>query len=213
VLADFTNNTGEPVFDGTLREALAIRLEESPFLKVMSDEDMRQDLRLMSRSPDQHITNAIAREVCIREADKAMIAGSIARLGTAYAITLQATNCKSGEVLARVQVQAENKEHVLQAIRAVGGEIRVKLGESLSSIQKLDRPFEQVTTPSLEAFQAFARGAEESASHGSFPALPFFQRAIELDPDFALAYFSKAPCTTTSVTLRSGTSTRGKPSL
>jgi hypothetical protein len=172
-----------------MMRALAIRLEESPFLKVMSDEEMRQALRLMGRSPDQHITNDIAREVCIRAPDKAMISGSIERLGTAYAITLQATNCQSGEVLARGQLQAEDKEHLLHAVRAVGGEIRVKLGESLSFIQKLDRPFEQVTTPSLEVFQAFARGMEESASQGSFPALPFFQRAIELDPDFALAYF------------------------
>jgi eukaryotic-like serine/threonine-protein kinase len=188
VLADFTNNTGDPVFDGTLREALAIRLEESPFLKVMSDEEMRQDLRLMSRPPDQHITNDIAREVCIREGDKAMISGSVARLGSAYAITLQATNCQSGDVLARGQVQAQDKEHVLQAVRGAGGDIRVKLGESLSSIQRLDRPFEKVTTPSLEAYQAFAQGAEQE-SLGSFPAaISFFKRATELDPNFADAY-------------------------
>jgi serine/threonine protein kinase/tetratricopeptide (TPR) repeat protein len=188
VLADFTNTTGDSVFDGTLREALAIRLEESPFLKVMSDEELRQDLRLMGRSPDQHITNDIAREVCIREADKAMISGSIARLGSAYAITLQATNCQSGDVLARGQVQAEDKEHVLQAVRTAGGEIRVKLGESLSSIQRLDRPYMQVTTPSLDAFQAFTQGMEQ-AVHGSFPpAIRFFQRATELDPNFATAY-------------------------
>jgi serine/threonine protein kinase/Flp pilus assembly protein TadD len=190
VLADFTNNTGEPVFDGTLREALAIRLEESPFLKVMSDEEMRQDLRLMGRSPDQHITNDIARQVCIREGDKAMISGAIARLGTAYAITLQAANCQSGDVLARGQVQAGDKEHVLQAIRAVGGEIRVKLGESLSSFQKLDRPFEQVTTPSLEALHAYSQGYDEIL-RGSMPAAArFFQRATELDPNFAQAYSS-----------------------
>ena len=190
VLADFTNNTVEPVFDATLREAVAIRLEESPFLKVMSDEEIRQELRLMGRPPDQHISNDIARELCIREADKAMVSASITRLGTAYAITLRATNCQSGEVLARGQVQAENKEHVLPAIRAVGGEIRAKLGESLSSIQQLDRPFEQVTTPSLEAFQAFTDGEEELAQ-GSFPpAMRSFQRAIELDPNFALAYAS-----------------------
>jgi eukaryotic-like serine/threonine-protein kinase len=189
VLADFTNNTGEPVFDGTLREALAIRLEESPFLKVMSDEEMRQDLRLTGRSPSEHITNDIAREVCIREADKATISGSITQLGTAYAITLQAANCQSGEVLARGQVQAQDKEHVLKAVAVAGGEIRVKLGESLSSIQKLDRPFWQVTTPSLEAFQTYAQG-EEQARHGSFSAaISSFQRATELDPNFASAYF------------------------
>jgi serine/threonine protein kinase/Flp pilus assembly protein TadD len=187
VLADFTNNTGEPVFDGTLREALAIRLEESPFLKVMSDEEMRQELRLMGRSPDQHITNEIAREVCIREGDKAMISGSIAGFGKTYVITLQAVNCQSGDVLARGQVQGEDKDHVLKAVASAGGDIRVKLGESLSSILKLDRPFEKVTTPSLEAFQAYARGSEQ-ARHGSFAARPFLQRATELDPNFALAY-------------------------
>jgi serine/threonine protein kinase/Flp pilus assembly protein TadD len=188
VLADFTNNTGDSVFDGTLREALAIRLEESPFLKVMSDEEMRQDLRLMGRSPDQHITNDIAREVCIREADKAMISGSIARLGTAYAITLQAANCQTGDVLARGQVEAEDKDHVLKAVRAAGGEIRVKLGESLSSIEKLDQPYMQVATPSLEAFQACAQGMEQ-ITNSSFPAaIRLLQRATELDPNFAMAY-------------------------
>jgi serine/threonine protein kinase/Flp pilus assembly protein TadD len=193
VLADFTNNTGEPVFDGTLREALAIRLEESPFLKVMSDEEMREELRLMGRSPDQHITNGIAREVCVREGDKAMISGSIASLGRTYAITLQAANCKSGDVLARGQVQAQDKEHVLQAVSGVGGDIRVKLGESLSSIQRLDRPYGdfvvEATTPSLEAFQAFTQG-EERYLQGLVPAATrSLQRATELDPSFAAAYY------------------------
>jgi eukaryotic-like serine/threonine-protein kinase len=187
VLADFTNNTGEPVFDGTLREALAIRLEESPFLKVMSDEEIRQDLRLMGRSPDQHITNEIAREVCIRENDRAMISGSIAGFGKTYAITLQATNCKTGDVLARGQVQADNKEHVLQAVRGVGGEIRVKLGESLSLIQQLGRPLARATTPSLEALQAYVQSVEQR--NHSFPAsIRSLQRATELDPNFAVAY-------------------------
>jgi eukaryotic-like serine/threonine-protein kinase len=188
VLADFTNRTGDPVFDGTLREALAIRLEDSPFLKVMSDEEMREDLRLMGRSPNEHITNDIAREVCIREDDKAMISGSIVGLGETYAITLQATNCQGGDVLTRGQVQAKDKDHVLKAVAAAGAEMRLKLGESLRSIQKLDRPFEHVTTPSLEAFQAYIQGVEQE-EQGSFPvAARSFERATELDPNFANAY-------------------------
>lgn len=160
VLADFTNNTGDPVFDGTLREALAIRLEESPFLKVISDEEMRQQLRLMGRPPNEQITNTVAREVCIREADKAMISGSIGRLGQTYAITLQAINCQRGDVLARGQVEAPDKDRVLRAVAAAGRKIRLKLGESAGSIQNLDDEFEarRVSTPSLEAFQAFTLG-------------------------------------------------------
>jgi eukaryotic-like serine/threonine-protein kinase len=175
VLADFTNKTGDPVFDGTLREALAIRLEESPFLKVMSDEEMRQELQLMGRSPDQHITNDLAREICIREGDKATISGSIAGFGKTYAITLQAANCQTGEVLARGQLEAQDKDHVLKAVSGAGGDIRVKLGESLSSIQKLDRDYGQATTPSFAAFQAYAQGWEQRFHGGYLPAIRSFQ--------------------------------------
>lgn len=190
VLADFRNSTGEPVFDGTLREALAIRLEESPFLKVMSDVEMRQDLRLMGRSPGEHITNEIAREVCVREGEKAMISGSIAPLGKAYAITVEASACESGEALARGQAEAEDKEHVLKALAKLGNEIRLKLGESLSSIRRLStyKEARQATTPSLEAFQAYAQGMEQDGLGNIILAHRSFERAIELDPSFASAY-------------------------
>jgi tRNA A-37 threonylcarbamoyl transferase component Bud32/Flp pilus assembly protein TadD len=188
VLADFTNTTGDTVFDGTLREALAVQLEQSPFLKIMGDEQVRQDLRFMGRSAGERITNQAAREICQRESEKAMIGGSIASLGKTYAITLQATNCQTGESLAREQVEAEDKEHVLRAVATAATKMRAKLGESLASIRKLNVPNQQVTTTSLEAFQAFALGRAQRFSGLSSAAIPFYQRAIELDPNFASAY-------------------------
>jgi eukaryotic-like serine/threonine-protein kinase len=188
VLADFTNTTGDTVFDGTLREALAVQLEQSPFLKILGDEQVRQDLRFMGRSAGERITNQAAREICQRENEKAMIGGSIASLGKTYAITLQATNCQTGESLACEQVEAEDKEHVLRAVATAATKMRAKLGESLSSIQKLAVPSEQVTTTSLDAFQAYALGRAQLNLGSSLTALPFFQRATELDPNFALAY-------------------------
>jgi tetratricopeptide (TPR) repeat protein len=190
VLADFTNTTGDPVFDGTLREALAAQLEQSPFLKILGDEQMRQDLSFMGRSAGERITNQIAREICQREGEKAMIGGSIASLGKTYAITLQATNCRTGEVLAREQVEAEDKEHVLRAVATASTKMRAKLGESLASIEKLAVPSEEVTTTSLEAFQAYALGREQGRSGLWLASIPFFQRATELDPNFAAAYGS-----------------------
>ena len=188
VLADFANNTGDPIFNTTLREALAVQLEQSPFLKIMGDEQVRQDLKFMGHSPDEHITNQLAREICQREGDKAMVSGMIAGFGNSYPITLEATNCRTGEPLAREQVQAAGKDHVLQAISAAVSGMRRKLGESLASIQKLDRPLEQVTTTSLEAFQNYSLG-EEQFSRGDFVAsIPFFQRATELDPNFGSAW-------------------------
>ena len=159
VLADFTNSTGDPVFDGTLREALAVQLDRSPFLNVMNDAQVGQTLRLMGRSPGERITNEIAREVCVRGREKAMMGGSIAGLGTSYAIILHATNCASGETLAREQVEAKEKEQVLTAVGVAARGMRTKLGESLGSIQELERHSAlSATTPSLDAFQAYARG-------------------------------------------------------
>jgi len=188
VLADFTNTTDDPVFDVTLREALAVQLEQSPFLKIMGDEQMRQDLSMMGRSAGERIANQVAREICQRENEKAMIGGSIASLGKTYAITLQATNCQTGEALAREQVEAADKEHVLGAVATAVTRMRAKLGESLASIQKLTAPSEQVTTTSLEAFQAYALGAAQSNLGLWLEAIPFYQRATELDPNFATAY-------------------------
>ena len=189
VLADFVNDTGEPVFDVTLREALAAQLEQSPFLKVMDDAAVRQRLRLMGRAAGDRVTNEIAREVCAREREKAMIDGSIARLGTSYAVILRATGCEDGETLAREQAEAEDKEHVLAALSAAASAMRTRLGESLTSIQPLERhQVMAVTTPSLDAFQAYARGTDLYRQGLSLQAIPFFQRAVELDPGFAMAF-------------------------
>jgi Tfp pilus assembly protein PilF len=189
VLADFTNTTGDTVFDGTLRQGLAIQLEQSPFLKIMDDEQVQQDLRLMSLPAGGRITNRIARDICVREGVAATIDGAIESLGKDYVITLQAITCQGGATLAREQIQAGDKEHVLNALGTAATAMRAKLGESLNSIQKLNRPLEQATTPSLEALQNYTAGYSEMI-HGQFiAAVPFFERATALDPNFAMAYF------------------------
>ena len=186
MLADFNNATGDTIFDGTLRAALAIQLEQSPFLKIMDDDQMQQDLKLMGRAPGTRISNVIAHDICIREGQKAMINGAIADLGKVFAITVQAVNCQNGATLAREQVQAEGREQVWNAISKAATGIRAKLGESLSSIQKLDQPLQQVATPSLEAFQAYVLGMARRDT--ALASAPYFQHAIELDPTFAMAY-------------------------
>lgn len=188
VLAEFSNTTGDPVFDGTLRQALATQLEQSPFLKIMDDEQMQQTMRLMSLSPATHISDQIAHEICVRDAAAATIGGSIATLGKSYVVTLQAITCPGGATLAREQVQAGDKEHVLNALGTAATAMRGKLGESRSSIQKFDTPLEQATTPSLEALQAYSSGLQATGTKGSDAAITLFKRAIELDPDFAAAY-------------------------
>jgi eukaryotic-like serine/threonine-protein kinase len=190
VLADFTNSTGDPAFDGVLHDALAYQLEQSPLLIVLDDARIRQDLQLMRRSPEEHITNDLARDICIRESDKAMLGGSIASLGKSYAIELKTTQCQSGATLAREHAEAVDKDHVLEAVARAAQGMRAKLGESLSSIEKLAPPFRDwdVTTNSLEAFQAFHQGASLYVSgHGS-EAVPVLQRATELDPNLAFAW-------------------------
>ena len=188
VLGDFSNTTGDAIFDDTLRTALAIQLEQSPFLKILDDDQMQQDLKLMGRAPGSHITPALAHDICVREGQKAMINGAIADLGKTFAITVQAVNCQSGATLAREQVQAEGREQVLGATSKAAAGIREKLGESLSSIHKEDRPLEQITTPSLPAFQSYARGYELLGQGLPRSALSFFQHALELDPNIAMAY-------------------------
>jgi eukaryotic-like serine/threonine-protein kinase len=188
VLADLANLTGDRVFDGILREALALELEQSPLLKVIGNDQVREDLQLMGRSPDQPLTNQIAREICQRESEKAMIGGSIASLGKSYAIALQASNCETGETIARQQAVAQDKEHVLQALSSAAKGMREKLGESLSSIQKLERFPGTVTTKSLEAFQYYSQGLGKFA-HGEYvEAVPSFRRATEVDPNFATGW-------------------------
>jgi eukaryotic-like serine/threonine-protein kinase len=188
VLADFANTTGDPVFDGTLRQALAIQLEQSPFLKIMDDAQVQQTMRLMSLPPGTHITNQIAQDICVRDAGVATIDGSIASLGKSYVVTLQAITCPAGATIAREQVQADDKEHVLGALGRAATAMRGKLGESRSSIQKFDTPLEQATTPSLEALKAYSAGVQTTGTKGPGAAIPYFKRAIELDPNFAAAY-------------------------
>jgi serine/threonine protein kinase len=189
VLADFTNTTGDAVFGGTLRQGLAIQLEQSPFLKIMDDEQVQQDLRLMSVAPASHITNQIAHDICVRDGAAATIDGSIASLGKNYVIALQATTCRGGATLAREQIQAGDKEHVLNALGTAATAVRAKLGESRSSIQKLNRPLEQATTPSLEALQNYTAGYSEMEKSQTEAAIASFERAIAIDPNFAMGYY------------------------
>ncbi|HEY2980230.1 MAG TPA: protein kinase, partial [Anaerolineales bacterium] len=189
VLADFVNTTGDPVFDGTLRQALAIQLEQSPFLKIMDDEQVQQDLRLMRLSPGTRVTNQIAHDICVRDAAAATIDGSIASLGKSYVVTLEAITCQGGATLAREQIQADDKEHVLNAVGTAATAMRARLGESRNAIQKLNRPLEQATTGSLEALQSYTAAKAELTQGRFLAAAPLFERAIALDPNFAMAYF------------------------
>jgi tetratricopeptide (TPR) repeat protein len=188
VLADFLNTTGDPVFDGTLRQAVAIQLEQSPFLKIMDDQQVQQDLRLMSVPPGARITNQIAHDICVRDAAAVTIDGFIASLGKSYVITMQAITCQDGATLAREQTQAEDKEHVLPVVGTAATAMRAKLGESLSSIQKFNQPLEQMTTPSLEALQNYTAANAELLRGHFLAAVPLLQRATALDPNFAMAY-------------------------
>jgi eukaryotic-like serine/threonine-protein kinase len=188
VLADFGNTTGDPAFDGTLRQGLAAQLEQSPFLNLLSDEHIVQTLSLMAQPKDAQLTHELAREVCQRTASAAVLDGSIAQIGTQYLLTLKAVNCTNGDSLAREQVQAAAKEEVLKALNTAARHIRGKLGEALATVQKFDTPVEQATTPSLEALKAYSLGLKTWNMKGETVALPLFKRAVELDPQFAIAY-------------------------
>jgi serine/threonine protein kinase/Flp pilus assembly protein TadD len=188
VLADFNNATGEPVFDETLKQALRVQLEQSPFLNVLSDQKVNQELKFMARSKDTRLTTELAREVCQRSQSKAVLTGSIANLGQHYAIGLDAVECQSGDTLGSEQVEAASREEVLKALGAASTKLRKKLGESLASVQKHDTPVQQATTSSLEALQAYSMGIKTRNEKGDEAAIPFFKRAIELDPNFAMAY-------------------------
>jgi serine/threonine protein kinase/tetratricopeptide (TPR) repeat protein len=188
VLADFANTTGDEVYDDTLKQALAVDLGQSPFLNILSEDKVRQTLRQMTHSPNERLTQDLAREVCQRTGSKAYLAGSIAALGTQYVIGLEALICASGDVLAREQVTAAGKEQVLPALGQAAAKLRNEVGESLSSVQKFDAPLEQATTNSLEALKAYTLGLKTGHEKGDAEALPFFKRATELDPNFAMAY-------------------------
>ncbi len=191
VLADFNNKTGDAVFDDTLQQGLTVQLEQSPFLSLVSDGRIRQTLQLMGRPTDTKLTPEIARDLCQRVGSKAYLIGSISKLGSQYVIGIRAVNCQTGDDLAQEQVTAENKEHVLNALGHASTELRGKLGESLKTVQKLDAPIDQATTPSLEALQAYSEGRKAILSKGDYTgAAQMFGRAISLDPNFAMAFAS-----------------------
>ena len=188
LLTDFVNTTGEAVFDGTLKQALAVQLGQTPFLNIYPEERVRETLRLMGKSPDERVTRDVGREICERQGIKALLSGSIASLGSHYVITLEALNARTGDPVAREQIEADSKERVLSSLGTAASNLRQKLGESLSSIKKYDVAIEQATTSSLEALKAFAMGNEARASGRPRESLTFYQRAVELDPNFAMAY-------------------------
>jgi eukaryotic-like serine/threonine-protein kinase len=189
VPADFINTTGDPVFDGALRQGLTVQLEQSPFLSLISEKRIQQELRLMGQPAETKLTPEIARELCQRTGSAAVLDGSIASLGSQYVLGIRATNCHTGDVLAEEQTTANSKEQALIALDGAATKLRSKLGESLSSVQKFDTPLEQATTPSLEALQAYSMGRKTMVGKGdSAAAVSFFTRAIHLDPKFAVAY-------------------------
>ena len=188
LLADFDNRTGDEVFDGVLKQALAVQLQQSPFLNILSEERVREALRYMGRPPGERVTREVAREICERQGVKAMLAGSITRLGSRYVLTLEAVDARSGDAIAREQEEAEGQEQVLSALGEASSRLREKLGESLQSIRKFDAPIEQATTSSLDAFKAFTAGEEQRLKGGYPESAVLFQHAVELDPNFALAY-------------------------
>jgi tetratricopeptide (TPR) repeat protein/predicted Ser/Thr protein kinase len=188
VMAEFANTTGDPVFDETLKQALAVQLEQSPFLNVLSDRKVAQTLRLMGRSPDDRLTSEVGRELCLRAGSKVILTGSIATLGTQYVLGLNAVNCGTGDFIAQEQVQASSKEEVLKALDKAAADLRKKLGESVTSVQKFDLPVEQVTTPSLEALRTYTIAIKTQHQKGDAEAVPLYQRAIEIEPNFAMAY-------------------------
>ena len=187
VLGDFANLTGDAVFDGTLREGLSVELEQSPFLNLLSPEGIHQTLRMMGQPANARLTPEIARELCLRTGSAAALQGSIALIGTRYNLILKAVDCASGNLLASTEAQANDKSHVLDALGKATSELRSKLGESLSTVQKYSVPLEQVTTPSLEALQAYSLGLPTEVGVTQ-QMLPFLQRATQLDPNFAMAY-------------------------
>jgi eukaryotic-like serine/threonine-protein kinase len=190
VLADFTNTTGDPVFDDTLKTALTVSLRQSPFLNVLGEDKIAATLRLMARPSNTRLTSDVTRELCQRAGSKAYIAGSIASLGSQYVLGLRVSNCQNGDTLAQEQATATSKEKVLDTLGDAASKLRGELGESLATVQKLDIPLEQATTSSLEALQAYSLGTKAFRANGPSAALPYNQRAIVLDPSFAMAYLN-----------------------
>jgi eukaryotic-like serine/threonine-protein kinase len=190
VVADFTNSTGDPVFDGALRQGLSVQLQQSPFLRIVSDQRIRETLRSMKKPQDARLVPEIAKDLCVRVGSKVYIEGSITNFGNNYVIGLQAVNCSTGDLLAQQQVQETGKERVLDGLSRATGKLRETLGESISSVRKFDTPLAQATTPSLEALRALSLGRDALSDGNYAVAVNWFQRAIADDPNFALAYGS-----------------------
>jgi DNA-binding winged helix-turn-helix (wHTH) protein len=188
VLADFANRTGDRVFDGTLQQGLLAQLQQSPFLNLLPDQSVAQTLALMTKPKAAQLTPEVAREVCQRTGSSAVLDGSIAQIGARYLLTLNATNCSTAGALSSAVAQAADKNHVLDALGKIASETRRKLGESLASVQKYDVAPESVTTPSLEALQAYSLGRRAEGLNRSAEAVSLYQRALSLDPNFATAY-------------------------
>jgi tetratricopeptide (TPR) repeat protein len=188
VLADFDNKTGDPVFDGTLRQGMAVQLEQSPFLSLISDERIRQTLRLMGRPADSQLTPELAREICERTGSAAVLEGSIATLGSQYVLGLRTKNCRTGDTLDDEQAQSTRKEDVLNALSQIASKFRSRVGESLSSVEKHSTPLAEATTTSLEALKAYSTGMKVAFTAGFVPAAHHFERAVEIDPKFAIAH-------------------------
>jgi eukaryotic-like serine/threonine-protein kinase len=192
ILGEFTNSTGDQVFDGTLRQGLIVQLEQSPFLSLVSEQRLHHTLQLMGKPGDAPLTEETARQVCARTASAAVIEASIAPLGEHYVLGLRATSCQSGNALDVEQEQASRKEDVLNALTSMATKFRRHLGESARSLNQHDKPLADVTTPSLEALQAYTAGWRIHATNGAIASLPLFKRATEIDPEFAMAYASLA---------------------
>jgi eukaryotic-like serine/threonine-protein kinase len=194
VLADFANSTGDPVFDDTLNTALNVSLRQSPFLNVLSDSEVAKTLQLMTRPASTKLTPEVAPELCQRAGSKAYIAGTVGRLGSEYVLGLKAVNCQNGDTLAQEQVTAASKEKVLDALGEAASKLRTELGESLATVQKFDVPLAEATTVSLDALKAYSLGRKAFNEKGPAAALPYHQRAIELDPNFAIGYWALGLC-------------------
>ena len=193
ILADFNNTTGDAVFDDTLKQALAVQLEQSPFLRIISEERVQQTLKMMNQNPDARVNGRMALELCQRTQSAAVIEGSIAGLGRAFVVGLKAIGCRNGDALTQEQTQADSKETVLKSLGSAASHLRGKLGESLSTVTRYDTPVEQATTPSLEALKAYSLGQRTLTGKADFAAsIPYFRRAVSVDPTFAVAYAGMA---------------------
>jgi DNA-binding winged helix-turn-helix (wHTH) protein len=188
MLADFGNSTGDPVFDETLRQGLAVQLEQSPFLSLVSDQRIQRTLRLMNQPSDARITGQTAQEICERIGSAAVVEGSIGMLGSNYVTGLRAKSCGNGDVLDEEQSEVSRKEDVLKALDQIASNLRVRLGESLSSVEKYSTPLDEATTPSLEALKAYSTGVKVAFSNGFSAGIPLLKRSTEIDPNFGMAY-------------------------